>query len=134
MTSSILYYPNEDFTAKVIKELQDFGFEVDVYQGDDITVDFYRNLPAYGYKLIIFRAHSGAMGANPQDVESMIGTYLFTNETYLQIKHPNEQLSDELAKARVVESYPYVFAIGPKFITDSMKGKFNNTVVIVDGC
>lgn len=64
----------------------------------------------------------------------MIGTYLFTNETYLQIKHPKEQLNDELAKARVAEGYPYVFAIGPQFITNSMKGDFNNTVVIADGC
>ena len=34
----------------------------------------------------------------------------------------------------VAEGYPVLFAIGPKFITNSMKGTFNNTVIIVDGC
>ncbi len=127
-------YPNEDFTIKITRDLEDYGFEVDLYQGDDITVDLYRNLPAYDYELVIFRAHSGAIGANPQDVESMIGTYLFTNESYTEIKHTREQLNDELAKARVAEGYPYLFAVGPKFITHSMKGNFNNTVIIIAGC
>lgn len=38
-------YTNENFTAKVTKGLQDYGFKVDVYQGDDITVELYRNCP-----------------------------------------------------------------------------------------
>jgi len=127
-------YPNEDFTARVTENLEGFGFGVDVYQGADITVDFCRNLPAFDYKLIVFRAHSGAIGSNPQDVESMIGTYLFTNEAYTEIKYPREQLNDELAKARVAQGYPYFFAIGPKFVTHSMKGNFNTTVIIIAGC
>jgi hypothetical protein len=64
----------------------------------------------------------------------MIGTYLFTNESYTEIKHTREQLNDELAKARVAEGYPYFFAIGPKFITHSMAGNFHNTVIIIAGC
>jgi hypothetical protein len=47
--------------GNVTKELEDYGFEVDVYQGDNITVDFYRRLPTYGYRLIVFRAHSGLL-------------------------------------------------------------------------
>jgi len=127
-------YPNEDFTTKITQDLQDYGFEVNLHRGDAITVDFYRNLPSYGYKFILFRAHSGAVGANPQDVQSVVGTYLFTNEPYSTIKYAKEQLRDELAKARVAEGYPYVFAIGPKFIIDSVIGNFDNTVVVIDGC
>ena len=127
-------YPNEEFTTRVTEELEEFGFEVDLYQGDDITVDLYRNLPAYNYKLIVFRAHSGTIGANPQDVESIIGTYLFTNESYTEIKYPKEQLNDEISKARVTENHPDFFAIGPKFITHSMRGNFNDAIVIIAGC
>ena len=126
-------YPNEEFTTRVTRELEDYGFEVDVYQGDTVTVDFYENLLTYGYSLIVFRAHSGLV-AEVRELDLPIGTYLFTNETYSSIKHPREQLNDEVRKARVGEGYPYVFAIGPKFITDSMKGNFDNTVVIIGGC
>ena len=125
-------YPNEEFTTKVTKELEDYGFEVDVYQGDAVTVDLYRNLP--GYSLVVFRVHSGPIGPNPRGLESPIGTYLFTNETYSQIKHLQEQLNHEVNPAKVAEGYPLVFAIGPKFITNSMRGNFNDTVVIVGGC
>lgn len=129
-------YPNEDFTSNVTEDLEDFGFKVDVYQGDDVTVDLYRNLPAYDYQLIIFRAHSGVIGPNPEhpDVESMTGTYLFTNEPFNRMKHTMEILADELSVAYVEKGDPLYFAIGPKFITHSMNGNFNNTVVIVDGC
>jgi len=127
-------YPNEDFTAKVAQQLEDYGFKVDLYQGDDITVDLFRNLPAYNYKLIIFRGHSGAVASSPQDRESIIGTYLFTNESFNRMKYTGERLEDELAPARVSQGYPYVFAIGPKFIINTMKGNFDNAIIIVDGC
>jgi len=50
------------------------------------------------------------------------------------MKYTGGRLNDELARARVSEGYPYVFAIGPKFITNSMKGNFDNAIIIVDGC
>jgi len=128
-------YPNEDFTSKVTEDLEDFGFKVDVYQGNDVTVDLYRNLPAYDYELIIFRAHSGAISLNPEgDVAPTTGTYLFTNEPFNRMKYTRELLGDELAAAYVLKGDPVYFVIGPKFITHSMNGNFNNTVVIVDGC
>ena len=129
-------YPNEDFTTNVTEDLEDCGFKVDIYQGDDVTVDLYRNLPAYDYELIIFRAHSGVIGPNPEhpDVESRTGIYLFTNEPFNRMKYTGEMLADELSPAYVLKGDPVYFAIGPKFITHSMNGNFNNTVVIVDGC
>jgi len=126
-------YPNEEFTTKVTRELENYGFEVDLYQGDAVTVDLYRNLP--GYSLVVFRAHSGPIGpTNPRGLNASIGTYLFTNEPYSQIKHPREQLNHEVNPAKVAEGYPLVFAIGPKFVTNRMNGNFHDTVLIVGGC
>jgi hypothetical protein len=124
--------PNEDFITEVTGDLKDYGFEeVDVYQGDDITVDFYRNLPGYGYKLIVFRAHSGLM----EVAEGVIPvTYLFTNEPYSSLKHVPEQLDEQLTMVQVADDYPVLFGIAPKFITQSMKGNFHNTLIIMMGC
>jgi hypothetical protein len=123
--------PNEGFVEEVTGELEDYGFEVDVYQGDEITVDFYRRLPTHGYKLIVFRAHSGLLG---EDEEVHYKTTLFTNEDYSTVKYVTDQIRDRLVMARVDEDYPMVFGIAPKFIRESMKKEFNDTVIIMMGC
>ena len=123
--------PNEVFTSQVTQELEDYGFEVDIYKGDEVTVNLYRQLPGHGYKLIIFRAHSGLLGREGKTIKR---TCLFTNEPYSQTKHVTEQLSDQLAMARIDEHHPWVFGIGDEFITQSMEGKFNNTAIIMMGC
>lgn len=123
--------PNQAFIEEVTQELKAYGFEVDLYQGDDVTVDFYRQLSNYKYDLIIFRAHSGLLGSEGGTIKR---TCLFTNEPYSQTKHIAEQLSDQLAKARIDENHPWVFGIGDEFVTQSMEGQFNNTVIIMMGC
>lgn len=60
-------------------------------------------------------------------------TCLFTNEPYSEREHVKEQLNGGLARARVTEGYPIVFAIGARFIKHSMEGEFKNTVVIMMG-
>jgi hypothetical protein len=126
-------YPNSDLTTKLTQELERFGFQVDLYQGDSVTIDLYRNLPQYGYGVIVIRSHSGVMIQRLYD-STNIGTYLFTNEPYGGLKYPKEQLNDEIARAMTENDQPSFFSIGPKFITNSMKGRLKNTVVIIDGC
>ncbi len=123
--------PNEAFIHQTTQELEDFGFEVDVYQGDEVTVDLYRELAGDGYKLIIFRVHSGLLRTKEEIIKR---TSLFTNESYSQTKHVAEQLSDQLAMARIDENHPWVFGIGAKFVTQSMEGRFSDTVIIMMGC
>jgi hypothetical protein len=122
---------NDAFVANVTKELENYGFEVDLYQGDDITVDLYRELPAHGYKLIIFRAHSGLLAENEVTQDR---TVLFTNEEYSGLNHYDDQLHDRLVMARVSDRYPMVFGIPPKFIKEAMQGEFDDAVVIMMGC
>lgn len=114
-----------------MQQLEDYGFVVDLYQADAVTVDLYRQLPNCGYKLIIFRAHSGLLGGEGEIIKR---TCLFTNEPYSETKHVTEQLTDQLAMARIDENHPWVFGIGDEFVTQSMEGRFDNTVSITMGC
>ena len=123
--------PNQAFIEQATQVLKAYGFKVDIYHGDEVTVDFYRRVPSYGYKLVIFRARSGLLG---KEGEVIRRTCLFTSEPYSETKHVAEQLSDQLAKARINEYHPWVFAIGSEFITRSMEGQFPNTVIIMMGC
>ena len=123
--------PNETFIKEVTGQIVDYGFEVSLYQGNEITVDLYRQLPGQGYKLIIFRAHSGLLGKKGQAIKR---TCIFTNELYSETKHVAEQLTDHLAMARIDETHPWVFGVGAEFVTQSMEGDFPNTVIIMMGC
>ena len=125
--------PNEAFIAEVTAELEGHGFTVDLYQGDDVTVDLFRRLPGYGYDLMIFRAHSGTMEADGQEIER---TLLFTNEPYSGFRYDFEQLDERLVFATAGEGHPTVFGITAKFITSSqsMAGRFGDTAIIVMGC
>lgn len=130
-----LLYPNQAFLDEVTAKLEAYGFEVDVYQGEEVSVNFYRELPQYGYKLIIFRAHSGRMGEiEGSQVVAREAIYLLSGETYRQTKYVTEQLTDQMLEAQMTENYPTVFAINDKFVLSSMKGTFDNTVIIMMGC
>jgi hypothetical protein len=131
---------NEDFVTEVTKELEDYGFEMNLYQGDEITVEFYRQLPTQGYKLIIFRAHSGLLVQNGEVIQR---TVVFTNEEYGRSEHIREQLLGQLVMGTACEGcYPVMFGITPEFISTeiltgkitSMEGRFDDTVVIMMGC
>jgi hypothetical protein len=122
---------NATFVAEVTGYLEKYDFEVDLYQWDEVDVDLYRQLATRGYKLIVFRAHSGLLAENEVTQDR---TVLFTNEEYSQLSHYTEQLNDQLVKARVGEGYPMVFGIPPKFIAESMEGQFDDAVVIMMGC
>ncbi len=122
---------NHTFLDQVTQQLEDYGFGVDLYQGSEITIDFYRELPQMNYQLIIFRAHSGLLSGEEGVVRI---TTVFTNETYSETKHIKEQLTDRVAKARIDTKHPMVFSIKDSFITQSMERDFDNTVIIMMGC
>jgi len=122
---------NEAFITEVTAELEEFGFEVDLYQGEQVDVNFYRELPTLGYRLIIFRAHSGLVGE--EDVVH-VQTLLFTNEDFSMVRHWNDLFAGRLHMATVGEGYPTVFGIPQEFISDGMKGRFDDTIVIMMGC
>jgi hypothetical protein len=123
--------PNQVFIEQATRELEEYGFSVDVYSDEAVTVDLYRELPAYGYKLIIFRVHSGLLGVDPKVINR---TWLYTNELYSKTSHLIEQLDDQVTYARTHEDAPWCFAISAEFIENSVEGQFNDTAIIMMGC
>lgn len=127
--------PNQDFIHQATSELEDYGFKVDVYHGEEVTVDLYSQLPANGYKLIVFRAHAGLLGHEEDlHVEGTDATFLFTGETYYTTERVWEQLFDQILPAKMTDDYPMVFAVNSRFVKKSIEGEFQNTVIIMMGC
>jgi hypothetical protein len=123
--------PNPDFIDYVTKEFEKVGFTVDVYQGDNITVDFYRQLPSHGYKLVLFRVHGGLL-ENETGMEDKV--WLFTNEPYSRMRYYIMQLRDQVASASTSLDSETVFAISSKFVTDCMRYNFDDTVILNMAC
>lgn len=128
-------HPNPAFVAEMTALLEECGFRVDVYQGKQIDVEFYRELPEHGYQVIILRAHAGLLARRESpEVMAKQTTYLFTDEVYTERKYILEQLDDQMVPAEMTTAYPRVFAVNSKFIMESMNGRFNSAAVIMMGC
>lgn len=126
--------PNQSFVDDATEILEQAGYTVDYYPGEEVTVEFYKSLPTHGYRLIILRVHSAATVLEGNEiVEAPVS--LFTSENYSQTRYVWEQLNGQLVVALYTVSEPLCyFGIAPKFVTTSMNGKFQNTIVIMMGC
>jgi hypothetical protein len=126
--------PNRTFVQTATNTLKQAGYTVDYYPSEKVTVDFYRNLPTHGYRLIVLRAHSTA--AELQDEEWIEAPVcFFTSEPYSTGKYLYEQLTDQiLMVSYTMPAPPYYFGITPKFVASSMKGKLQSTIVLMMGC
>ena len=120
--------PNQTFVETVTHILITAGYAVDYYPGEEVTVEFYGNLPICGYSLIILRVHSA---------RGDISLSLFTSEPYSTKKYVYKQLDEQITAVGFTpytEGDPLFFGIGPRFVKLSMNGRFQNTVIIMMGC
>jgi hypothetical protein len=123
--------PNQVFVKECSSILEKAGYSVDYYRGGDVTVEFYRNLPTYGYDLIVFRVHSSYV--RKQRYASLA---LYTSEPYSTTRYVFEQLRDEVARgwlAPTRKGDPYL-VVNEKFVLSRMKGIFKDTIIIMMGC
>src|SRR3990172_12845431 len=85
-------FPNKEFQNTAREYLEAAGYEVDIITTDDITVEFYKNLPTMGYKFVVMRSHGVADEFNHNEVA------LFTGEKYTEDSYILEQLSGTVKK------------------------------------
>jgi len=126
-----LTFPNQTFIETATNTLKQAGYTVDYYPGEEVNVEFYRNLPTHDYDIIILRVHSAMAHPESQNPTHLA---LFTSEPYTTRKYVSEQLDSQLWRAVYFEGGLEYFGIGPRFVSFSMKGRFNNTTVIMMGC
>jgi len=129
---------NQTFVDACITILKSGGLTWKYYKGEEVTVDFYRNLPSYGTSLIILRVHSAIMRTENETI-SLLG--LFTSERFSIEAAKNYR--EDILHNRLVEAFfspeeraqnKSYFGIVPKFVEESMKGEFKDTIIIMMGC
>lgn len=123
-----LTFPNQTFVRIATSLLNHSGYTVDYYPGEKVTVDFYRNLPAHGYGVIILRVHSASPG------QGVPFTGLFSSESYSSTKYALEQVTDQVAQVTFFDNGPTYFGISSLFVKEGMTGRFDNATIIMMGC
>jgi len=125
--------PNQTFVENATTILEQAGYNISYFKGEEVTVNFYRNLPSQGFSLIVFRVHS--TGECATENLTLNWVVFFTSETYSTTKYFNEQMSGELVSVRFAQegSLQY-FGITPLFVKQRMNGNFSNTAIIMMGC
>lgn len=116
--------PNHEFIQGVKEVLSRAGLSVDVYQGEQVTMDLLNNVGGYG--LIILRLHS----AVDRDYGFL---YLFSTESYSSTKYLLEQSQGAFKEAHTFDESegPY-FALRADLFgrEDGLKG----STIILMGC
>jgi hypothetical protein len=123
-------HPNQAFVKECSDILKKAGYAVDYYKGEEVTVEFYRNLPPLEYDLIVFRVHSAY-------IHKYLSLAMFTSEPYSKERYFQEQVRNRVVRS-FIEPYrqgdPDYLAITDKFVRYSMQGSFKNTTIIMMGC
>jgi hypothetical protein len=129
-----LTFPNPDFVQQATSMLEEAGYTVDYYPGEQVTVDFYRDLATHHYEMVILRVHSGRLRSSDGTLTDDV--VLFTGETYTRERYAEERNAELLMKARYFVSDPpsYFFGIPAGFVESRMKGNFDGATVILMGC
>jgi len=138
--------PNPSFSETATRTLQGAGYTVDYYPGEQVTVDFYRDLPTHKYDLLVLRAHTARFEEESltltdpvrrQEVLDAFGqdVFFFTAELYDKTKYVEEREKFRLFAVRYRqggdEKY---FGVTPHFIESSMRGSFDGATIIMMGC
>jgi len=125
-------YPNPNFADAAAETLEQAGYAVDYYPPEQITVEFYRDLPQGDYDLIVLRTHSTAVITRGE--EDVTSVSLFTNEPYSRDRYYDEQVAGRIGFAEYREGGPQYFGITAEFIESSMNGRFDGTTMVMMGC
>jgi len=127
-----LTFPNQSFVDNATEILEQAGYTVDYYPGEEVTVEFYRDLPTHHYELVILRVHSGRFLLSNGTLGDDVG--LFTGEPYDPEKYVEEEKAGLLSNAHYTYTNVSYFGITPSFVVAEMKGKFKDSMVILTGC
>ena len=126
-----LTQPNPAFAEAATDLLEQAGYGVDYFPGEEVTVEFYRHLPTWGHELVILRVHSalGRVGDRPADWVT-----LFTSDSYDKTSYRKDQTKQRLSRVSYYKDGPPYFGIMPGFIKSSTKGDFHGATIIIMGC
>jgi hypothetical protein len=114
----------QEFKTQSNLLLSQSGFQVKYVSGENVTVEFFKNLPEKN-DLYIFRVHSTCINNR---------TWIFTGEKYRPESYPLLQLADLIHKAKPSLDSGYYFSVSPELIQQNNKNRFKDGAILMMGC
>lgn len=129
-----LTFPNPSFVEATTSLLQQAGFAVDYYPGQEVTVQFYRDLLSRGYRFVIMRVHSSVsiVNADPPMVTDNLA--LFTSEAYSATRYVGEQKAGRVTRVVFDVNGAQYFGVYPDFLEPPRNEQPEGTTVVLMGC
>ena len=115
--------PNMTFSQILTDYLSAAGYTVDIFRGENVTIDLLRNIA--GYKVMVLRLHSA--------IHSDRNLYIFSGEPYTESKYTMEQLTGSVRKANTTEGKLY-FAINIALLGNNKPDSLKDSTVVLMGC
>ena len=128
-----LTVPNPEFVREATSKLEQAGYTVDYYPGEEVTVSFYRQLPFFEYDVIVFRSHADRLQAIDDRGEAFDEVVLFTSEPYSEDRYQSEQNDHDLVIVRYSAGGDPFFGVAAGFI-DNLGNGFDGAQIIMMGC
>ena len=115
--------PNQDFLNRVNQTLTSAGYKVDIYLGEYVSVELFKNLPSLGYKFIVLRVHTAY---DPDLVVFFTGSYADSEYFYERM----------LGWVRIGDAWgQHFYAITPRLIKEATgRVMFQDSIIIIDSC
>lgn len=124
--------PNPQLIRKLENMLRESGYQVDVYNADDITVDMMGRILCSDYDIVIMRIHGGRTFSTEGKDLGLVS--FFTSEPYTPDKYQELQARGLVGKGKpVYNPENEVFVVTPLFV-DSLECGSAPKLLIVASC
>jgi hypothetical protein len=126
--------PNPEFVKTATDLLENAGYHVVYVPADEVTVDFYRYLPAQNLDIILLRNHASASAVN-DDGETIVedSVSLSTSEP-VSDNYPTERNARRLGAFAPIGEDALYFSIRWDFFEHDAVGSFDDSVIFMMGC
>ena len=128
-----LTVPNPEFVKEAGTLLEDAGYRVRYVPYENVTVDFYRQLGAGGFHLIILRTHVARLwDRETNDLGD--DAVFFTSEPYTNTRYVKDQRESLVVPAAYSRDSEAYFGVMPAFFEYAANGDYDGATVILMGC
>ncbi|MDM8532992.1 hypothetical protein QUF63_17660 [Anaerolineales bacterium HSG25] len=130
------HYPNPAFVQTATLLLEAAGYTVNYIPADEVTVNFYRDLPMRGDDFLLLRVHGTAVTVDKKGElieENFVS--LATGEPESTTAHPQELRQKWLGRFRSDDPTEPIRLIAMEgFFKNAMRGQFDDSIIVLMGC
>ena len=127
-------FPNPKFVAEATKMLEGAGYNVVYVPAEDVTVDFFRYLPAQDLDIILLRGHASASAINDDGETVTEDSVSLSTFEPVSDKYATERNARRIGAFEPEGEDGLYFSVRWDFFKYDAVGDFDNAVIVMMGC